>query len=872
DDIWYKRHCLLQPNIKYLEPSLSLRRTLLSLYEYKHKKNIYTHEISECWLQSARIARSANNSMAAIASLMKASNTHPIEVVIERAQWMWDKGEKDRAVMSLKQKRNEIFAINSNRTPAAATSITQNHPVSTDLKARLCLLLARYSEQNSPSELVIEMYTSVQELAPHWEEVHFYFGQYYDTLVSTTLDSDQSSTTTTSTTTTNNFLISSHLSTEKKINLFKYIKSTINGYCVSLKYGSEYIYQSLTRLLTMWLDFGTDVYALQLKTTTHSTRHVQTTHSNTDITLENLAKQTLKEINDIIIEWIKHVPLYIFLVSFPQLVSRICHSHKDVSIVLNQILLNVFMAYPHQTMWMMVNVYNSTHLARKEKCASIFSLAIKANSKLGKFIEDSQALTKRLDELCLKELEFGINKCSLQAHFKPLKRLVESSNFSQILIPLQSQMQVSLPPPSTTIGTHNSCEKTTTISSTNRRTSNSKKSTTNETNSTLVESKHEPFPNVPLYLQSFDDTVEVLSSLQKPKKIVLRGSDGQAYPFLCKSRDDLRVDSRFLEFCSIFNKCLKKHGESRRRQLYIRTYAVHPIHERCGLIEWIPNLCTFRTIVNKYYRQRGVDLTNRELKNLAADKTKTIAQKLDNFTQKLLKQHQPPVFHQYFFDIYPDPNRWYINRLNYSRTTAVISIIGYILGLGDRHCENILLDSCSGDTVHVDFNCLFNKGTTFEIPEKVPFRLTHNLVDGMGPLGVEGVYRKTCEITLHLIRDEKELLMSVLKTFVYDPLVEWKSSREQDTTATRKAIGGDGGEIVNSKNCQKCLDPCPGPRTAQLHVKNIMDRVRGFCIDTRNSKHIPLPLSVEGQVNHLIQEATDNHLLSQMFIGWAAYL
>lgn len=29
--------------------------------------------------------------------------------------------------------------------------------------------------------------------------------------------------------------------------------------------------------------------------------------------------------------------------------------------------------------------------------------------------------------------------------------------------------------------------------------------------------------------------------------------------------------------------------------------------------------------------------------------------------------------------------------------------------LGDRHCENILLDSNTGDTVHVDFNCLFEK-------------------------------------------------------------------------------------------------------------------------------------------------------------------
>ena len=51
----------------------------------------------------------------------------------------------------------------------------------------------------------------------------------------------------------------------------------------------------------------------------------------------------------------------------------------------------------------------------------------------------------------------------------------------------------------------------------------------------------------------------------------------------------------------------------------------------------------------------------------------------------------------------------YQARLAYCRTAAVMSMVGYTLGLGDRHGENILFDSVSGDCVHVDFNCLFNK-------------------------------------------------------------------------------------------------------------------------------------------------------------------
>ena len=57
----------------------------------------------------------------------------------------------------------------------------------------------------------------------------------------------------------------------------------------------------------------------------------------------------------------------------------------------------------------------------------------------------------------------------------------------------------------------------------------------------------------------------------------------------------------------------------------------------------------------------------------------------------------------------PKFNFRYQARLAYCRTAAVMSMVGYTLGLGDRHGENILFDSVSGDCVHVDFNCLFNK-------------------------------------------------------------------------------------------------------------------------------------------------------------------
>lgn len=58
-----------------------------------------------------------------------------------------------------------------------------------------------------------------------------------------------------------------------------------------------------------------------------------------------------------------------------------------------------------------------------------------------------------------------------------------------------------------------------------------------------------------------------MNSLQKPRKIKIRGSDGHNYTFLCKPRDDLRKDARLMEFNNMINRFLKKDLEASRRTL-----------------------------------------------------------------------------------------------------------------------------------------------------------------------------------------------------------------------------------------------------------------------------------------------------------------
>ena len=58
-----------------------------------------------------------------------------------------------------------------------------------------------------------------------------------------------------------------------------------------------------------------------------------------------------------------------------------------------------------------------------------------------------------------------------------------------------------------------------------------------------------------------------------------------------------------------------------------------------------------------------------------------------------------------------------------------MSMVGYLLGLGDRHPSNLMLDRYSGKLLHIDFGDCFEASMNREkFPEKVPFRLTRMMV------------------------------------------------------------------------------------------------------------------------------------------------
>ena len=298
--------------------------------------------------------------------------------------------------------------------------------------------------------------------------------------------------------------------------------------------------------------------------------------------------------------------------------------------------------------------------------------------------------------------------------------------------------------------------------------------------------------------------------------------------------------------------------ESRKRGLSIRTYRVVPTNETNGLIEWLPNLTGIRPIIYEHLRERGLRIDSRWMARFTPKKEDKIETKR-KMLALILKELKGPVLANWFAASFPDPQAWLMARLAFTRSTGVMSMVGYIIGLGDRHLENINIDTTSGKSVHVDMNSLFNKGETMEIPEVVPFRLTGNMVDAMGPLGVDGPFRISCEVALGLMRKEKEVLMSMLRPFIFDPLMDW-------TKGARVAGGTE-----STAEGRECLRRVQERLTGTETVISIRERLEAKKKGKNNEKSLQQPLSVVGHVARLTEQARDFDNLACMYWGWAPF-
>lgn len=92
----------------------------------------------------------------------------------------------------------------------------------------------------------------------------------------------------------------------------------------------------------------------------------------------------------------------------------------------------------------------------------------------------------------------------------------------------------------------------------------------------------------------------------------------------------------------------------------------------------------------------------KDLKRLSAEYDKN---KLNGL--KFMTKLFPPILGKWYQMHFTSPQSYFSARDQYIKSTAIMSIVGYLFGLGDRHLENIMVDLKTGAIAHIDFNCVF---------------------------------------------------------------------------------------------------------------------------------------------------------------------
>jgi len=406
-------------------------------------------------------------------------------------------------------------------------------------------------------------------------------------------------------------------------------------------------------------------------------------------------------------------------------------------------------------------------------------------------------------------------------------------------------------------------------------------------------------PNKPVVrISKVESALQVITSKQRPRKLCIRGSNGKEFMFLLKGHEDLRQDERVMQLFGLVNTLLSTSHETLRRNLTIQRFSVVPLSTNSGLIGWVPNCDTLHALIRDYREKKKImlNIEHRIMLRMAPDYDHlTLMQKVEVF-EHAIDSTKGDDLAKILWNKSPNSEIWFDRRTNYTRSLAVMSMVGYILGLGDRHPSNLMLDRLSGKIMHIDFGDCFEVAMTREkFPEKIPFRLTRMLINAMEVTGIEGNYRTMCESVIKVMRENKDSVMAVLEAFVYDPLLNWRlmdiQSKEAASSKSRGAADGDGAAAEGA-------DGAPsrgGSRSSRVSVKGAApnaDQLVSMSDDGEpealNTKALAIvtrvrdkltgrdfatdkPIDVAKQVELLIQQATSHENLCQCYIGWCPF-
>lgn len=419
--------------------------------------------------------------------------------------------------------------------------------------------------------------------------------------------------------------------------------------------------------------------------------------------------------------------------------------------------------------------------------------------------------------------------------------------------------------------------------------------------------KTKPLPEYHVKIVGFDEKVQVLPSIRKPKCLIIRGDDEKDHMFLVKGGEDLRLDQRIEQLFGLMNDIMANDSACSQRGLRLRTYQVIPMTPRVGLIEWMNNTKPLKGVLNSamtkaendhYIGPNGAGACYRnwidKFKGDPGNPSRFYGEMFKKAnrteTERSFTQKQALVpwdlLRRAFLQLAVSPEAFFILRSHFASSHACLCICQYILGIGDRHLSNFLVDMETGGMIGIDFGHAFGSATQFQpLPELMPFRLTQQFVNLMLPLKKSGTLQSVMIHTLRALRSNHDLLLNTMDVFIQEPSLDWqvyarKQAKTQGINAEEQKADWYPKQKVQSawRKLEGCNPAYVMRDDLQLgHSKQSWyKQMESVCLGDRNAnvraREPESGLSVESQVSCLIDQATDANILGRTWQGWEPWV
>ena len=210
----------------------------------------------------------------------------------------------------------------------------------------------------------------------------------------------------------------------------------------------------------------------------------------------------------------------------------------------------------------------------------------------------------------------------------------------------------------------------------------------------------------------------------------INSEDPSIFEIMFKYGDDLRQDQLVLQIISFMDRLMK----SVHLDFNFTTYKVLATSKTDGFVEFVSNVRTVQEVLQRNDDQISPFL--KEISNNDYEKT------LDNFIS----------------------------------SCAGYCVVTYILGIGDRHLENLLIDK-NGKLFHIDFGYILGKDPK---PFPPPMKLCKQMVEAMGGKNSKGYeeFKKKCVDAYLCLRTNARIIVNMFYLMIHSGINQLSENSE----------------------------------------------------------------------------------------------